>query len=515
MSQNVLALEGLTKCYGDLVAVDALDLRVGPGEILALIGENGAGKSTVVKMLSGMVRPDAGSIRIEDRKVEITTPRTAQSLGIGVVHQHYSLVSSFTVAESIALGQTPMIGFDRQGAIDRIEKISAETGIAIDPSARIGSLDVAGQQRVEILKALSNKVRMLVLDEPTSVLTPEDQTRLFDMLAHLCTLGVAVILITHKLADVYSVCQRVAVLHEGRKAADLPVGEVDREQLVSLMMTGKDDERTTTDERHQAASSNTAADTNATHPVRIEVRDVVLRRENGSDAARDVSFDLNAGEILGIAGVDGNGQAELVRCLAGLEQPASGTIKIAELESRNTRHWTPRRLRQAGLAHIAEDRQRFAILPSMALSENLLLSRFFLGRYNRGGFLDRSKAVTDTLEAIDDYKIRTSGPQQPIGRLSGGNQQKLVFARELMDGPIVILASHPTRGLDFRTIEMVQARLRTERDAGAAIILVSASLDEIWELADRILVMASGRSRGPIAKGDTTPAQIGSWMAGH
>ena len=509
---SLLALEGLTKRYGDLVAVDRLDLELKAGEILALVGENGAGKSTVVKMLSGMARPDAGSIRIDGQAVEIPTPRTAQSLGIGVVHQHYSLVPSFTVAESIALGQIPLTGFDRKRASQRVERISEETGIAIDPDARIGSLDVAGQQRVEILKALSNDVRILVLDEPTSVLTPEDQTRLFDMLARLCALNVAVILITHKLADVYSVCQRVAVLHSGRKAADIPVDKVDREDLVSLMMTGKAGAR---DAAGHSSAQARPAETAETHPVRMEVRDVGLRRANGSHAASDVSFELRAGEILGIAGVDGNGQAELIRCLAGLEQPASGSIRIGKLESSDARNWTPRRLRQAGVAHIAEDRQRYAILPSLALSENFLLCRFFRDNYSRAGFIDRRRATAETCEAIKEYDIKTSGPRQPIRLLSGGNQQKLVLARELMDSPLIVLASHPTRGLDFRTIEMVQNRLSQERDAGAAIVLVSASVDEIWELADRIVVMAAGSARGPVAKSQTTPAEIGSWMAGH
>lgn len=514
----VLSLTGLSKRYGDIVAVDALSLTLRRGEVVALLGENGAGKSTVVNMVSGMTRPDAGSISIHGQPTVLPTARAALHAGIGVVHQHYALVGSFTVAESFALGQEAG-RIDRATLANRVRALAEDVGISVDPDAVIGSLDVAGQQRVEILKALARDIDILVLDEPTAVLTAEDAERLFAIVRRLQARGVCVLLITHRLSDVTAICSRAAVMHRGRLVADRPVSEVTPDELVSLMISGTADSAAPTALRQTATGEVPATARQAGRPAPagavMVVSDVTLRRANGSLAVDGVEFDLRAGEILSVAGVDGNGQAELVRCMAGLERPHGGLISMEALRSSETGHWTPGNLRKLGVVHIPDDRRRHAIAPDLGLVDNLLISQLPIGRYLRRGLIDRLQARADTQSAIAEFSIRTSGPDQAVGRLSGGNQQKLVLARELADKPRVVLAAHPSRGLDIRTIAFVQDRLRAERDRGAAILLVSAEMSEIMGLSDRVIVFAAGKARGPVSIAKTSEVEVGSWMAGH
>ena len=506
----VLSLSGLTKRYGEVLAVDGLSLDLKRGEVLALLGENGAGKSTVVNMVSGMTQPDGGTIAIRGEVRRLASARAALDAGVGVVHQHYALVSSFTVAESFALGGE-LGRLDRASLSARVRAVAEDAGISIDPDAMIGSLDVAGQQRVEILKALARDIDILVLDEPAAVLTAEDAERPFAMVRRLSARGVAVLLITHRLSDVFTVCDRAAVMHRGRLVADKPVSETTRDELVSLMITGRADAEASID---MAVRTETiAADPSGEAVVRVS--GVALRRPNGSLAVEGVEFELRAGEILAVAGVDGNGQAELVRCMAGLDRPAQGLIALDSISSEDGARWLPGLLRGLGVAHVPDDRRRHAIAPAMALTDNFLLSHLPVGRYLRRGLIDRAGAWKDTQAAITEFAVRTTGPEQPVGRLSGGNQQKLVLARELAAQPRVVLAAHPSRGLDIRTIAFVQARLRAERDRGAAILLVSAEMSEIMALADRVMVFAAGRARGPVRLSETSEAEVGAWMAGH
>lgn len=514
----VLSLTGLTKRYGDIVAVDTLSLTLRRGEVVALLGENGAGKSTVVNMVSGMTRPDAGTIAIKGHSTVLPTARAALQAGIGVVHQHYALVGSFTVAESFALGED-MGRIDRAALADRVRTVAEDVGISVGPNAVIGSLDVAGQQRVEILKALARDIDILVLDEPTAVLTNEDAERLFAIVRRLRDRGVCVLLITHRLSDVTAICSRAAVMHRGRLVADCPVSDVTPDKLVSLMISGTTDSAASVSLRQTAtgevpATARSAVDT-APSAAMMSVSNVTLRRANGSLAVKGVQFDLHAGEILSVAGVDGNGQAELVRCMAGLERPFAGLISMATLTSSEIGQWTPGQLRRLGVAHIPDDRRRHAIATDLGLIDNFLLSHLPIGRYLRRGLVDRLQARADTEGAIAEFSIRTTGPDQAIGRLSGGNQQKLVLARELADKPRVVLAAHPSRGLDIRTIAFVQDRLKAERDRGAAILLISAEMTEIMGLSDRVIVFAAGKTRGPVAVAQTSEAEVGSWMAGH
>lgn len=523
MADSLLSLEGLTKRYGDTLAVAPLDLSLDAGEVLALVGENGAGKSTLVNMIGGMTRPSGGTIRLGGAPVSLPSPREAHGLGIGVVHQHYALVPSFTVAETLALGETGLGHVDRRALRARVARIAGELGVEIDPDARIGSLDVAGQQRVEILRALSRDIRLLVLDEPTAVLASEDASRLFAMVDRLRARGMAVLLVTHKLSDVFRACDRAAVLYAGRLVADRPVAALEEEKLVSLIITGKEDSRDAA--AIARAVSGDFGDSEATAPRRqtaapaappvLSARDLALRRANGSVAVQGVAFDLHPGEILAVAGVDGNGQSELMQCLAGLERPAMGHVKTAGLDSRNARTWTPAALRRAGIAHVPDDRRKQGIAGALSLADNLVLSHIAGRRFRRGPILDRARARAETEAAISDYDIRTTGPGQTIGRLSGGNQQKLVLARELLDDPRVLLAAHPSRGLDVRTIAAVQDRLRAARARGAAVLLVSADMGEILRLADRVMVFAGGACRGPIPTSETDAARLGSWMTGQ
>lgn len=517
MTSPVLDLKGLSKSYGAVRAVVDLDLSINKGEVVALLGENGAGKSTVVNMITGMTAPDNGQISIAGQAVAFANTRDALDQGIGVVHQHYALVGGFTVAETLALGNVGLGRLDQKALHQKVRDIARSIRMQMDPDARIGDLDVAGQQRVEILKALSRDIKLLILDEPTAVLPPEDAERLFEVVRGLQAEGVAVLIITHRLSDVFAVCDRAAVMHAGRMVSDQPVANVTQDGLIRAMISG-----TASEDEAEALSEFLGVNAHEVHErahavdasVKLKVRDLKLHRSGGSLAVEGVSFDLRQGEILAVAGVDGNGQSELTDCLCGLKMPDEGEVQIGHLSSAR-KGWSPRAIRRSGLGYIPEDRARFGIVAELDLSDNILLSHFFSDRYFRRGIVRSSRVTSDTKSAIADYDIRTTGPGQPIGRLSGGNQQKLVIARELLAGPQIIVAAHPSRGLDVRTIAFVQKTLKEQRDAGAAIVLVSADLAEIQGLADQVVVFAAGRAKGPVQMADTTMQEIGSWMAGH
>ncbi|XWN30699.1 MAG: ABC transporter ATP-binding protein [Devosia sp.] len=508
---SVLTLEGVTKRYGALVANDQVSFAVAPGEIVALLGENGAGKSTVVNMLSGLFAPDEGTITVAGAPAGFAAPRDALAAGIGVVHQHYTLIPVLTVFDNIALslGELGAGPFDRKALTRRIDDVCQTLGFSIDLGARVDRLDVAHQQRVEIVKALMRKVKLLVLDEPSAVLGPADRDRLFAVLRRLSGEGVGIILITHKLSDVFSVCHRAVVLRAGKVVEDGATDTLSSSDLIAAMIGTRDSALSEEIEAHGALPHTPTPTDRA---VVGEATGLTLCRADGSEAVRDLSFAVRAGEILAVAGVDGNGQSELIAALAGLSRPRRGTIALLSLSSED-RGWSPAALRARGLAHIPDDRRRTAIAESMDLTANHLLCHD--DSYSRNGIIawDAARERVDGL--IDTFKVKARGPREAMRALSGGNQQKLVVARELEGAPKVLVAAHPTRGLDVRTTHAIHEALAEARDRGAAIVMVSGDLDEIRLVADTVMVLGGGRAFGPVPAEEAGPERLGAWMAGQ
>ncbi|HUT48821.1 MAG TPA: ABC transporter ATP-binding protein [Alphaproteobacteria bacterium] len=501
-SRPVLELNGITKRFGALAANDDITLALGRGEVLGLLGENGAGKSTLMNILAGLILPDAGEILIEGRLARIAAPRDAVSLGIGMVHQHFMIVPTLSVAENIALGNRTLrpLPLDLSGVRAKIRQITDDLGLPLDPDAATARLTVGEQQRVEIVKALSRDARILILDEPTAVLTRDEASGLFDAVKALAQTGVSVILISHKLEDIFAVCDRVAVLRRGRKVHETSTKDTDADGLV-LAMVG------------ESITAPAARRNSPPGKLLLELDGVALRRGDGSTAVDGVSFDLHAGEILAVAGIEGNGQRELAEAIAGLQPPEAGRIVYdGKVHTRGTRTME---LRRRGLRLVPEDRHAAGMLVDKSLRENQLLSHLHARRYNRAGWLKRRSAARDAQTVIADFDVRATSSNAVMRSLSGGNQQKMVLGRELADGLRLLIAAHPTRGLDVRTIAFIQRQLLDLRDRGIAILLISSDLGEIWQFADRILVFGGGRAHGPIGVTETTPSEIGAWMAGH
>jgi len=511
-SEALVRFEAVTKRFGDVVANRDISFEVGRGEVLALVGENGAGKSTIVNLLGGLYRPDAGAITFDGRPIDFRTPVDAIRSGIGVVHQHYALVPSLTALENVALavGELGLGPIDRRALSARIGEVAGRLGFTFDPNARVSSFDVAEQQQVEIVKALMHDVMLLLLDEPTAVLTPQDRKRLFDTIARLKQHGTSIVLITHKLEDVFAVTDRAVILRRGAVVADRPTSELTEGAIVSAMI-GEPADAAAVHEivAHRDYTGGTGADGR----LLARLENVGLSRANGAVVVSGVSFDIRAGEILAVAGVDGNGQSELVLALAGMARPHAGRIECLDLAS-DRAGWSPRALRRRGLAHIPEDRRRDGMVAGMSLTRNYLLTRLFdageseLGPMREGSMRGRIQAL------IDSFAVICRGPDDPMARLSGGNQQKIVLARELDGRPRLILAAHPSRGLDIKTIRFVHGLLRTSRTEGCGIVLVSSDLDEILALADRVVAFAAGQSFGPLPRAELSRSDLGRWIAG-
>lgn len=520
MSQDqtlpLVALEGVTKRFGPVIANRSVSLSVARGEVLALVGENGAGKTTLVNMLSGLVTPDEGRILIDGELVDISSPAASAAAGIGVVHQHFMLVPTLSALDNVALA-IPDLGygrFDRAALAGRMTEVAERLGFRIENGSRIDGLDVAAQQRVEIVKALMHEVRLLILDEPTAVLGPEDKENLFASIRRLRASGVAVVLITHKLEDIFAVADRAAILRGGALVADMPVSELTPAAIVSHMVGMSDSEGAAVIAGSTAGGAEPNGRDTTANDVICTLRDVALKRPNGSLAVAGLGLNLHAGEIVAVAGVDGNGQSELIRMLAGMEQPAEGHVECLGIGSRN-RNWNAARLHSAGVAHIPEDRRRSGIVGAMSLARNYLLRHATEPRFWRAGLLKRRALDALVKTRIAEYEVRCNGPSERIEQLSGGNQQKLVLARELDGAPRLILAAHPSRGLDIKTIRFVHRLLDESRSAGRTIVLLSSDLDEILQLADRIVVFAAGRTFGPVRTAEVTRTRLGAWIAGH
>lgn len=481
----VLELRAVTKKFGPVVANDRVDFDLYAGEVHALLGENGAGKSTLMSVLYGLYSQTSGEILVDGQPVRISSPADAIALGIGMVHQHFMFIPVMTVTENIVLGSEPVRGgpraslgvLDRRTARRRVQELSDRYGLAVDPDARIEDVSVGMQQRVEILRALYRNARILVLDEPTAVLTAQEITELMAVLTRLKADGTAIVFISHKLGEVLEIADRITVLRRGRSMGTVPRAGA-TEQSLARMVVGRDVIFRVHKDAHEPGQ-----------PI-LTVEDLHVRDDRDLEAVRGASFEVRGGEIVAVAGVDGNGQSELVQAITGIRQPAGGRIEVdgAEIAGRGVRAATA-----AGVAHIAEDRHRLGLVLPFTLAENLALRRYRRAPLSQHGWLNLKAIRALATRLIDAFDVRGGGPDTPASALSGGNQQKLCVAREIDSDPKLLVAHQPTRGLDVGAIEFVHSRLIEQRDAGKAVLLVSLESEEVRALADRVLVIYEGR----------------------
>jgi len=495
----VLELRKITKRFPGVLANDAVDFDLRRSEVHALLGENGAGKSTLMNVLYGLYHPDEGEILINGEPIRLGSPHAAIEHGIGMVHQHFMLIPVMTVAENIVLAAEPRTGailFDVAEAEKRVRELSSQFGLAVDPHARIESITVGQQQRVEILKALYRGAEILILDEPTAVLTPQEADELFKVVESLKSQGKSIIFISHKLNEVREIADRVTVLRRGKKISTVAAGATEEE--LARMMVGRE---------VLLRVDKTAAQPGA--PL-LEVEDLHVHDDRGLEAVKGVSLQVRAGEIVGLAGVDANGQSELIDALTGLRKVSSGRIVLAGTD---ISHADARDALDAGAGHIPEDRQRRGLVLDFTLAENLALHDYVREPDSKFGILFPNRLIARARVVLQQFDVRGGGPTTRAGALSGGNQQKVVLAREIDRDPRVLIAAQPTRGLDVGAIEFVHRRLVEERDEGRAILLVSLELDEILSLSDRILVIYEGRIVGEYPP-ETSEQELGIAMTG-
>ena len=497
----VLELRGITKSFPGVLANDHINLTLEEGEIHALLGENGAGKTTLMNILYGLYSPDEGEIFVRGRRVEIREPRDAIALGIGMVHQHFMLVPVLTVTENVMLGVESIkngIFLDRAAAARRIREISRQYGLQVDPDALVKTLPVGVQQRVEIIKLLYRQADILILDEPTAVLTPQEVKELFKVIRSLAAQGKSVIFITHKLKEVMAIADRITVLRNGRVVGTTTPSQTTEEQLAS-MMVGR--EVLLRVNKKPATPGETV----------LEVENLEVLDDRGNPAVRGVSFEVRAGEVLGIAGVQGNGQTELVQALTGLRHPLAGRIRILGTEVTGA---PPRHILERGVAHVPEDRQQDGLVLSFPVADNLVLNTYYLPPFARAGTLQQEVILTVAEQRAREFDVRTPSILTPVANLSGGNQQKVIVAREFSRPIRLLIASQPTRGLDVGSIEYIHQRIIAKRDEGCAVLLVSPELDEVMSLSDRIAVMYEGRIMDILPADQVTREEIGLLMAG-
>jgi simple sugar transport system ATP-binding protein len=498
----VLELRGITKKFGPVVANDRVDFDLRPGEVHALLGENGAGKSTLMSVLYGLYSPTSGEILVDGKQVSIDSPNDAIDLGIGMVHQHFMFIPVMTIAENIVLGNEPvksgpMRVLDRRTARARVQELSDSYGLAIDPDARIEDVSVGMQQRVEILRALYRNARILVLDEPTAVLTAQEITELMTVLRRLKQDGTAIVFISHKLGEVLEIADRVTVLRRGKSMGTVPRAGA-TEQSLARMVVGRD-----------VIFRVDKGEASPRGPI-LEVEDLHVIDDRGLEAVRGATLTVRSGEIVALAGVDGNGQTELVQAITGIRAPADGTIEVDGVDI------TGRGVRvagAAGVAHIAEDRRRVGLVLPFTLAENLALRTYRRPPLSRRGWLNLDAFRTLAKRLLHAFDVRGGEPNTPASALSGGNQQKLCIAREIDSDPKLLMAHQPTRGLDVGAIEFVHSQLIAQRDAGKAVLLVSLESEEVRSLADRILVIYEGRIVAEFPP-DASEEELGIAMTG-
>ena len=497
---EALRLDGITKRFGALIANDAVSVSLNEGEVVALLGENGAGKTTLMNILFGQYTADSGTVRVFGKTLPSGNPRAALDAGVGMVHQHFTLADNLTVQENITLGTEPLMRLraDRQGARRRIMELSAKYRLEVSPDARVSTLTVGERQRVEILKALYRDVRILILDEPTAVLTPQEADDLFSTLRLAVADGLSIIFISHKLHEVMAIADRVIVLRHGKVTGGVETKNTDKTALAAMMMGA------------QAQAPKVASSTPG--PALLNLHNVSTPDQGNAPALKSVSLALKAGQIVGLAGVSGNGQAALAAVVGGMAKPTIGTLT---LNGEGQKNWTPRIAVQSGVARIPEDRHKTGTIADFDLTENAILERYAAAGFSKAGWLNWRSARDFADAVIAKYDVRCPGPDTPIRLLSGGNMQKLILGRTLEADPQVILANQPVRGLDIGSVNYVHGQLLAARDRGAAVLLISEDLDEIMALSDVIHVIADGRLSPGFDRGQMTPAQLGLWMAGQ
>ncbi|HEX9114879.1 MAG TPA: ABC transporter ATP-binding protein [Anaerolineae bacterium] len=498
----------ITKRFPGVLANNDVSFELEKGEIHALLGENGAGKSTLMNVLYGLYQPDDGEVFISGRQTVIASPHDAIAQGIGMVHQHFMLVPPLTVTENIMLGQESLVGstkalgdlavLDRAAATNRIRELSRQYGLEVEPDALVKDLTVGAQQRVEIIKALYRNADILILDEPTAVLTPQEADELFVIMRGMVRLGKSLVFITHKLREVFAVADRISVMRAGEMVGTLLPNQATSETLAQMMVGRKVILQIDKAEAHPGA------------PV-LQVDNLHVLDDRGQQTVNGVTFSVQAGEILGVAGVQGNGQTELAEALTGLRKVAGGRVTIA---GHDTTHVSPREITLTGTSHVPEDRQKHGLVLSFPVRDNLMLCSYFEPTVANGVELNYPAIERRATELVRTFDIRTPSIETPVGTLSGGNQQKVIMARELSRPVRLLIASQPTRGLDVGSIEFIHRRIVSARDQGAAVLLVSAELDEIMSLSDRIAVMYKGQILDILDAKTATREQLGLLMAG-
>ncbi|RDI73249.1 ABC-type putative transport system ATPase component [Gaiella occulta] len=501
--EPAVTMRAITKRFPGVVANDAVDFEARVGEVHALLGENGAGKSTLSNILTGLYRADEGELELYGRPVEFHSPRDALDAGVGMVHQHFRLVEPFTVAENVVLGDHRDVGRSfliRPRLIEqRVAELGARYGLAVDPRARVWQLSVGEQQRIEVLKALYREARVLILDEPTAVLTPQEADALFVTLRAMAAEGRTVIFISHKLHEVTAVADRVTVLRGGRSIGTVETAEATSQSLASLMV-GREVEVA----RRREGDGSIGA-------VVLELDGLTALGDRGVEALKSVSLSVRAGEVVAVAGVAGNGQRELAEAVTGMRPLVAGTVRV---DGGALRPGDPRQAIRAGIAHVPEDRLNTGVAPSLSIAANVVLKSYRAGSDSRGPFLRLRRIRDRALDMIQRYDVKAPGPGTPARQLSGGNLQKVVLAREFSGQPRVLVAAAPTRGLDVGAIETVHAYLREAAAGGVAVLLISEDLDEVLTLSDRVAVMYEGEIVGEVDARSATVEEIGLLMAG-
>lgn len=498
--ENVIEMREITKIFGQFVANDKINLHLRRGEIHALLGENGAGKSTLMNMLAGLLEPTSGEIAVNGQVVKLDSPSKAASLGIGMVHQHFMLVEAFTVAENIILGSeiTKNGVLDIKKAIQEIKELSEKYGLAVDPSAKIEDISVGAQQRVEILKTLYRGADILIFDEPTAVLTPAEIDELMIIMKNLVKEGKSIILITHKLDEIRAVSDRVTVIRRGKSIETVEIAGATNQDLAEMMVG-------------RSVSFTTEKNPPQPKEVILSIKDLVVNENRGIPAVKNLSLDVRAGEIVGIAGIDGNGQSELIQAITGLRKVKSGTINI---KGKDVVSLPPRKITEMKVSHVPEDRHRDGLVLDMTISENIALQTYYKEPLSKNGILNYTNIHNYARKLMEEFDVRAANDYVPASALSGGNQQKAIIAREVDRDPDLLIVSQPTRGLDVGAIEYIHKRLIGERDKGKAVLVVSFELDEILNLSDRIAVIHDGKIQGIVTPAETNKQELGILMAG-